>query len=100
MDKRSSNGLRARGAFLRFVKIWTVPSKMDIGKSQGMLNSGCFLRFVFKRGMDARSGMGNSSRRTFSGRVFNNQSVNLTSVVRFFAVAKNPPTSAGEPRVS
>jgi hypothetical protein len=26
---------------------------------------------------------------------FNNQSVNLSSAVRFFAVAKNPPTSAG-----
>jgi len=30
---------------------------------------------------------------------FNNQSVNLTPVVRFFAAAKNPPTSAGYLRV-
>jgi len=31
----------------------------------------------------------------FQARDFNNQSLNLTPVVRFFAAAKNPPTSAG-----
>jgi hypothetical protein len=42
---------------------------------------------------------GNSSQDRISSRLCDNQSVNLSPVFRFFAVAKNPPTSAGYLRV-
>ena len=38
---------------------------------------------------------GSSSQDRISSRLCDNQSVNLSPVVRFFAVAKNPPTFAG-----